>query len=533
MPYTSLDPIWLSYISALALSFALPLVLIGYIWPRHRAPGAKPLIGILAAVMLWSFGYIIGFINNHMAGKLIALNISYIGIVTLPVLAFIFALQFTNSDRWLTPRKILLFFIVPLITVVLLWTGKYHNLMLYDLHLTIDGPFMLVASQYGLWFWVFVTYSYVLLFAGTLVLVHRLFSPPRLFQDQAVYLMIAVAVPAIANIEYLFPFLPIPQADWTPAAFAISAICLTFAISRHGLLDVLPVARESAIELMNEGFAVVDDKGRIVDVNKAMCDITGLKQSDLHGQPLPALIVNQLNAGGDYLNLREEHIEIELDQKDGLHCYSTHVSLLQSRAGTRSHVLILYDITERKKNEEAIKQIAYYDPLTGLPNRSLFSDRAGIALAEAGRYKRKLAIMIVDLDRFKAVNDTFGHDAGDQVLQDIAARLTHAVRKVDTVSRLGGDEFLVLLPEIADEEIVDRIAHRIIREVATPFNFNANDIHLSISLGISLYPEDSQDLNSLVKYADTAMYYVKQTGRNGYARYSENMKTGKPTSPPA
>ncbi|MGA9049360.1 MAG: histidine kinase N-terminal 7TM domain-containing protein [Dehalococcoidia bacterium] len=533
MPYTSLDPVWLGYISALALSFALPLVLIGYIWPRNPAPGAKPLIGILAGVMLWSFGYIVEFINNHIAGKLIALNISYIGIVTLPVMAFIFSLQFTHSDRLLTPRRIWLLFVVPLITLVLLWTGKYHNLMLYDMHLTIDGPFMLVASQYGLWFWVFVTYSYALLFAGTLVLVHRLFSPPRLFQDQATYLIIAVAVPVLANIQFLFPFLPIPQADWTPAAFAVSAICLTFAISRHGLLDVLPVARESAIELMNEGFAVVDDKGRIVDVNKAMCDITGLKQSDLHGRPLPGVIVDQLNAGGDYLNLREEHIEIELDQKDGLHFYSTHVSLLQSKGGTRSHVLILYDITERKKNEEAIKQIAYYDPLTGLPNRSLFSDRAGVALAEAARYKRRLAIMVVDLDRFKAVNDTFGHDAGDQVLQDIAARLTHSVRKVDTVSRLGGDEFLVLLPEIANEEIVDRIAHRIIRATAVPFNFNANDINLSISIGISLYPEDSEDFNSLVKYADIAMYYVKQTGRNGYARYSQQMKNGRAANPPA
>jgi diguanylate cyclase (GGDEF)-like protein/PAS domain S-box-containing protein len=517
--------------SALALSFALPLVLIGYIWPRNPAPGAKPLIGILAAVMLWSFGYIIEFLNNHMAGKLIAINISYIGVVTLPVMGFIFALQFTHSDRWLTSRRMLLLFVIPLITLVLLWTGKYHNLMLYDLHLTIDGPFMLVANQYGLWFWVFVTYSYALLIIGMLVLVHRLFSPPRLFQDQAIYLIIAVAVPAIANIEYLSPFLPIPQADWTPAAFAVSAICLTFAISRHGLLDVLPVARESAIELMNEGFAVVDDKGRIVDINKAMCEITGLKQSDLHGQPLPAVIVNQLNAGGDYLNISEEHIEIALDQKDGLHYYSTHVSLLQRGRGTRSHVLILYDITERKKNEEAIKQIAYYDSLTGLPNRSLFSDRAEMALAEAGRYKRKLAVMIVDIDKFKAVNDTYGHDAGDQVLQDIAARLTHAVRKVDTVSRLGGDEFLVLLPEIANEEIVDRIAHRIIREAVTPFNFNATDIHLTISIGISLYPEDSEDLNTLVKYADTAMYYVKQTGRNGYARYSEKMKNGQPVIP--
>ncbi len=531
MPYTPIDPVWLCYMAALALSVALPLVLIGYIWPRRAAPGAKPLIGILVAIIVWSAGYIIEFVNNHLATKMIAIDISYTGIVTLPVMVFLFTLQFTQSDRLFYPRKILLLFIVPLITLLLLWTGKYHQLMLYGMYLTNDGTFVLVASQSGPWFWVFVIYSYVLLIASTLVLVHRLFSPPRLFRDQAVYLIIAMIVPVIANVESLFPFLSIPRADWTPAAFAVSSICLTFAISRHGFLDVLPVARESAIELMHEGFAVVDNRGRIVDLNKAMCDITGFQQSDLHGQPLPGIIVNQLNAKGNYLDLREEHIEIELDQKDGLRYYSAHVSVLKNGGGASSHVLILYDITERKKNEEAIKQIAYYDSLTGLPNRSLFSDRAEMALAEAGRYKRKMAIMIVDLDKFKIVNDTYGHDAGDQVLQDIAARLTHAVRRVDTVSRLGGDEFLVLLPEIANEEIVDRIAHRIIRASATPFNFTSNEIPLTISIGISLYPEDTDDLNSLVKYADVAMYYVKQSGRNGYARYSDKMKNGRSVYP--
>jgi diguanylate cyclase (GGDEF)-like protein len=173
--------------------------------------------------------------------------------------------------------------------------------------------------------------------------------------------------------------------------------------------------------------------------------------------------------------------------------------------------------------EETVKQMAYFDPLTGLPNRLLLSDRAEQALSGASRYGRKTAIMIIDIDYFKKVNDTYGHSAGDQILQDMASRFSNSVRKVDTVSRLGGDEFIVLLPEILGDDTPEMIAQRITGAVSVPFNISGKEITLSTSIGIAVFPDDAPELNQLIKCADTAMYHVKQSGRNGCIRYRADM----------
>jgi diguanylate cyclase (GGDEF)-like protein len=183
----------------------------------------------------------------------------------------------------------------------------------------------------------------------------------------------------------------------------------------------------------------------------------------------------------------------------------------------------LYDITEHKRMEETIKRFAFYDPLTELPNRLLFNDRAEHALSSAGRYGRKVAVMVMDIDDFKQVNDTYGHDAGDEVLQDISLRFSSSIRRVDTVSRLGGDEFVVLLPEIPDESTPENIARRIIEAMSHPFKIQGKDIRLSVSIGYAIYPGDATDLNLLVKSADRAMYHSKRNGFNNYERYTPDM----------
>jgi diguanylate cyclase (GGDEF)-like protein/PAS domain S-box-containing protein len=528
----SASPLYWSYIAALSLSAALSFVLIGYVWPRRSSRGAMPLIGMLTAVIFWSAGYILEYFNNHIQAKLLAWDMSYIGTVTLPVMLFAFALHFTHRGQWLTHRRMLLFMIVPAITLLLQWTKDLHSLMYYDMHLIWDGPFLLVAKSYGPWFWAAATYSYGLIAASLSVLIYRLLTPPRLFVDQAFYLLIVIIVPAAANVEYVFHFLPFPHADWTPAAFAVSAMAMTFAISRHRFLDILPVARESAIELMSEGFLVLDPKDRVVDFNKAMKDIIGLPESSIHGQQLPPAILDKLKANPEFADNGDTNAEIELEGKNGMRCFSVHFSPYHTgHSNTFGHVLVFYDITERKQIEEEIRKIAYHDQLTGLPNRTLFADRAALALSMAGRYKRMLSIMVIDIDRFKRVNDTYGHAAGDQVLQEISVRLSNSVRKIDTVSRLGGDEFLVLLPEVTGEVGLDAIAQRIMESVLKPFTVSGKELKLTVSIGLAMYPGDGFDLDVLIKNADLAMYQIKQTGRNGYRRYTVDMIGERPTNP--
>lgn len=520
------SPLYWGYLIALCLSVILALGMIGYVWPRRSAPGAWPLIGVLVSIMFWAGGYIIEYASPSLDVKLFSANISYIGMMGLPVMLFVFALHFTNRGKWMTPRMLALFFIIPAITLILQWTKDYHSLIYYNSHLIMDAPFLLLGKQYGIWFWVSMFYNYSLMISSVFVLVHRLLSPPRLFTDQVIYLLIGIVLPFFANFTYIFNLLPIPHSDWTPCAFTVSSIALALAITRHGFLEVLPVARDSAIELMSEGFLVLDDKDRVVDFNHSMQEIMGGTVTSDNTKMLTGKILDQLKLDQDYCGFKRSSTEIALTIGQDARTYIVHFSPLRTgMAQTNGHILVFHDITERKRMEDTIKHFAFYDPLTGLPNRLLFNDRAEHALSSASRYGRKVAVMVMDIDHFKLVNDTYGHSAGDQVLQDMALRFTSSVRKVDTVSRLGGDEFVVLLPEIPDENMPATIAQRIIDAMSLPFVIQEKDITLSVSIGISLYPEDADDLNLLVKYADRAMYHAKRNGCNNYQRYTAAMIT--------
>lgn len=184
--------------------------------------------------------------------------------------------------------------------------------------------------------------------------------------------------------------------------------------------------------------------------------------------------------------------------------------------------MVWQDITERKRIEDAIRHLAYHDVLTGLPNRILFTDRLVLAIAQAKRYQKTMAVMMLDLDRFKTINDTSGHHIGDLLLQSVGTRLTHTLREGDTVARLGGDEFMILLPEIKEAANSFRIAGKIVSAFKQPFVCEGNELFTSASIGIAVYPEDGEDLDTLMRRADTAMYQAKSTGRNTYCRYSSD-----------
>ncbi len=184
--------------------------------------------------------------------------------------------------------------------------------------------------------------------------------------------------------------------------------------------------------------------------------------------------------------------------------------------------LVCEDITERQRAEERIKELAYHDPLTGLPNRTLFYDRMDVALARARRNGDKLALLLMDLDQFKDVNDSLGHATGDKLLQAVGERLTTLLRESDTICRMGGDEFLILLTGIASVDEVNKIADRVLEAIRVPFIFNDHQVDVTTSLGVTIYPDDAEDVDTLIKQTDVAMYFAKERGRNNYQRYSSS-----------
>jgi len=186
-------------------------------------------------------------------------------------------------------------------------------------------------------------------------------------------------------------------------------------------------------------------------------------------------------------------------------------------------VVAFIDISEHKQTEAELHRLAYFDSLTGLPNRILFNDRLHQALTDARRRHRLVALMLLDIDRFKIVNDTLGHEAGDCLLREIADRLKHSIRDSDTVSRLGGDEFALVFADVVDIQRVAQLAQKVLSQFAEPVAIGGREVFTGASIGIALYPADTEDADSLLKFADSAMYHAKEGGRNNYQFYSHEM----------
>jgi len=288
---------------------------------------------------------------------------------------------------------------------------------------------------------------------------------------------------------------------------------------------------EKVIESSLEGIMITDANSIIVSVNPAFTRLTGYSADEVVGKS-PALLSSGRHDKTFYdamwRCLRETgHWQGEVwnRRKSGeIYPELLTIAAITDRDGKLTHYAALFsDITELKESEERIRHLAYYDALTGLPNRRLLEDRLRVALAHAHRNRRQLALLFVDLDRFKRINDTLGHEVGDQLLVAIAQRLRDGVREDDTVARMGGDEFIVVLSDIENPEHAVQIARRLIDSLKTPVFVGGSELVVTTSIGISIYPDDSEDAALLLKNADIAMYRAKDTGRNSFQLYAPAM----------
>jgi len=200
-------------------------------------------------------------------------------------------------------------------------------------------------------------------------------------------------------------------------------------------------------------------------------------------------------------------------------------------AGIAGIVAIHTDVSEHVRAERRLSHLAHHDTLTGLPNRLLFHDRLQSALALSRRNAWLMAVLFVDLDRFKGVNDTLGHEVGDKLLQEAAHRLQRSVRECDTVCRMGGDEFALVLPELGDMDEAAQVPQRIVESLRAPLRIDGHDLALTASIGIALFPADAEEPETLVRCADAAMYRAKKLGRDNYQFYAAGMEIGAARAP--
>jgi diguanylate cyclase (GGDEF)-like protein/PAS domain S-box-containing protein len=278
-----------------------------------------------------------------------------------------------------------------------------------------------------------------------------------------------------------------------------------------------------------QAIMITDEQFRIIQCNEAFETLTGFRLDEVRGQSTEVLQSDKHDAHF-YEEMEQAltdtgHWEGEIwdKRKDG-ETYAKWMTVNQVRDPKTNkvsfYISIFYDITERVQTQDEIRHIAFHDNLTGLPNRLLFEDRLETSIKMAKRNSLMLAVLFIDLDGFKAVNDTYGHQAGDELLIDVADRLKSNIREVDTVARLGGDEFVVILTDINMRQNVTHVTRKLMESLNEPY-LGLETPTVTPSIGIALFPEDGIDMETLIESADKAMYSVKSKNKNGYQFYTD------------
>ncbi len=299
-------------------------------------------------------------------------------------------------------------------------------------------------------------------------------------------------------------------------------------IQEHKLAQEHLVVAGLVYNSTSEGIMLVDDKNYIVAVNPAFTKLTGYSYEEVKGNS-PNLLKSGLQDNEFYKQMWKSLEktgnwigEVWNRHKNGdIYAESLTINTIYDKQGNvYQRVALFSDITQKKKIDELIWKQANYDALTNLPNRRLFEDRLEHAIKKAKRDNSVVSLFFIDLDYFKEINDTKGHDVGDLLLKETAQRLLLCVRETDTISRLGGDEFTIIFEEFLDKQCVERMAKSICNSLKEPFLIKNELLHISASIGIAFFPDNATDISNLLKKADQAMYLSKEKGRNCYSYFT-------------
>ena len=527
---------WTPYAFTELLGTAVVLVLVVRARRHERADVARTFTALLAAIGVWMLGAALSHLTTGLAPKILAWKLAYLGVVTVSPAALGLVLQATGRGHWIEARRVLAVAALPALVLGLAWTNEWHGLLWRRTWLLEVPGATVLGTERGPAFWIHVTYAYALLLAATALLVEHYARGGAARRRESAIVLSGMAAPWLVNAVQLAGFEPLPHLDLTPHAFLLTAVLFSVGLLNRDLLAVMRVARDQVIDGMSDGLVVVDLTNRLVDVNAAARRILDLGELQAAGQPIQQCLAHHPELIELFRGAIDGRSEIALESAGRRHAYDLQLSPVLAREGAvTSRVLVLRDITERKVAEARIRELAYSDGLTGLPNREAFQGRLRAALDASRRYGRTLGLLFVDLDGFKRVNDTLGHGAGDQLLREVARRFSRCVRPSDLVgrpdspeeapalSRLGGDEFTVLLSEIADDRDAARVAQRLLDSLRAPISVAGQEMVVSASIGISLHPGDGHDAESLLRCADAAMYHAKHAGRGHYEFFSRSL----------
>jgi diguanylate cyclase (GGDEF)-like protein/PAS domain S-box-containing protein len=509
--------------------FTFTLFLAGYIFYKKPRESVNRLFLVLCLpVAVWCFGYIFMTSAPSKASATFWFRVMALGwYVPVPLLLhLVLALtenNFFKKHDWFYFIIYLPAFVLTYIDAVMLIRVKefIHTNFGWIYIIDLDSPWMIFE-------FVFV----IIYILAILFLLFRIYyKTSRVIlkrQCRVIILTIVISLLAYIVVTYLPVILDTDHITYLDiVTIQIWEIGLSYAIIKYGFMVISPeTAAPSILSTMADGLLIINFDGKIIDSNRALHEILALEEESITATNVESLLPEAFVNNKLWEKLSSEGVIRDMETvylaAGGREVYlSLSASPVSDKFGQRSgYIVLLRDISERKVVEKQLQYLATHDPLTNLPNRTVLNDRLHNALARAKRHDLTVGIVLIDVDHFKGVNDRFGHDCGDMLLKEIADRLRFGVRDYDTVTRMGGDEFVIILSDLTDQNDCLAIINRIRSQFSRPIPIGQQEITTCLSMGVSFYPHHTGNIDDLFKYADIALYHVKDSGRNNYHFYS-------------
>ncbi len=484
-----------------------------------RVPAAREFVYLVLGIAIYSLGYALEITRLDLNGMLEAITFEYIGLAFIPTLLLLFVIHFIRREP--TPKGVTtLFLVVPVITLVLVFTQGTHTFYYINPRVIHTGLFPALSFERGPWYSINVVYLLGCLFVAISLLLIYAWRTGRKLKTQAILLATAAVVPTITTVLYFGGQIPY-QIDPGPISLTFSGLLIAFVLFKMQLFELVPAARELALDSIQEAFLVIDKRGRLQDLNQAAQNLPGAS----------GLRIGETVAGNSHLGehlitlLQETHSEVEFfatDPTRGERCFQARAyPVLTIHGQLDGTAVLISDITE---TAGLLKQLSYQanmDELTGILNRRQLMKLGESEVKVSQRTGQPLGVILIDLDHFKQLNDTYGHAVGDEVLRSAAQCFRKVLRNVDILGRYGGEEFVVILPG-ANLSVSIRVAERL-RNSLKDLSILHQGERIAITASFGAYAALAKEgtmIDDLLKAADLALYQAKSGGRDQVAHLS-------------
>jgi diguanylate cyclase (GGDEF)-like protein len=477
----------------------------------------------MSAIFMYLVGHFCELISFSTDGALVAVKIMYLGSCFLPAFCLFFAADYCDVDLLKNYRKIPVL-ILPALCLVLVWTTEYHGLMYSSYHFDTDKPLLGLQIEEGALYYLVYTHAVVYVAAGCAILINTLRQ--RREQSKSLLLLFATLIaPLLANGAYILcTFIlqnSLSNINFTPYALVVANVLFYINIMRYDLFDIVPMAYSVTLDYIRDAFVLVSADMKYMGSNKA----ARLLFPDIGSLRRGAGIEQIANWPDELSNLADYSEDLGMrfvlpDEEKTPRYFSAQIDAISAINNNRllGRIILIQDITHSVNMMKKLEQAAYTDALTGLFNRRHFMELAMMQFERMKRSGGACHIMMMDLDFFKNINDTYGHPAGDEVLKNVSANVKEIVRSYDLVARYGGEEFVVMISD-SDDETAMRLAERIRVHVAdNPCRYEGRTLPITFSIGLASNRE-ADSFETLLRYADDAMYAAKKNGRNQVAAY--------------